>query len=184
MCFRFERSMRRRARTRDGAGTAWRGMTSNRYICGTALGAHRAALPAAQEGANMNRPLVPIYSALSAVMLATATAAMSANEQPMQAPAAAQSSTVTIVSGTYGPNCGAPQGNLTADLALRCNGRDTCSYSLPGSIARDGRQACRGSFVAEWRCGQHESHVAMLGAGATPGDELVMTCVRFGGAGK
>ena len=132
----------------------------------------------------MNRPLVPIYSALSAVALAVATPAMSADQQRTRAPETAQTSTVTVVSGTYGPNCGAPQGNLTADLARRCNGRDTCSYPIPRSIARNGRQACRGSFVAEWRCGPQESHVAMLGVGATPGDKLVMSCVRFNGAGK
>jgi len=132
----------------------------------------------------MNGFLVPIYRMLSFIALAMATSATSATEPPMQPAAGARASTVTIVSGTYGPNCGAPLGNLTADLARRCNGRDTCSYPLPANVARQGRHACRASFVAEWRCGQDESHLAMLASGAMPGDRLVMSCVRFGGAGK
>ncbi len=132
----------------------------------------------------MNRLLIPICSALSAVTLATATPTVSAGEQHIRPPAAAKSLFMTIVSGTYGPNCGAPQGNATADLARQCNGRETCSYPLPVPVAQAGRQACRASFVAEWRCGQSESHLAMLGAGAASGDRLVMSCARYDGAGK
>lgn len=140
----------------------------------------------------MNLPLVPIHRALSAIALATAMSALSALSPPSLFAAersippstGARALTVTIVSGTYGPNCGAPPGNLTADLARRCNGRDTCSYPIPANVAQPDRPACRASFVAEWRCGQDEPHLATLATGAMPGDRLVMSCVRYGGAGK
>lgn len=134
----------------------------------------------------MNWPLVRIYSALTAITLTTITPALAADAdaQRIQRSAGTRTPVVTIVSGTYGQNCGAPEGNLTADLVRRCNGRDTCSYPLPSSAALQSEQTCRASFVAQWRCGQDESHFATLGAGARSGDRLVMSCIRYGGAGK
>lgn len=35
---------------------------------------------------------------------------------------------ITVISGTYGANCGASVGNATADLGRQCDGHHTCRH--------------------------------------------------------
>jgi hypothetical protein len=95
-----------------------------------------------------------------------------------------QTTTIVVVAGSYGRNCGAQRGNATLDLARHCDGQQTCGYTLPRHITKMSVGSCRQGFVAEWRCGKAETHIAELSAGAAPGDELVLTCAHFGSAGK
>ncbi|MCX8069609.1 MAG: hypothetical protein N2738_03810, partial [Thermodesulfovibrionales bacterium] len=37
---------------------------------------------------------------------------------------------ITVLSGTYGMNCGAQFGNKTRHLAMNCNGKDYCTYVI------------------------------------------------------
>lgn len=90
---------------------------------------------------------------------------------------------ITIVSGTYGQNCGTALGNATRELSHQCDGRRTCSYVLPPAT-RNAKPACRRDFRAEWRCSDTELHTASLSAGARSGDVLVLSCERENGAGK
>jgi len=90
---------------------------------------------------------------------------------------------ITIVSGTYGQNCGFAAGNATLDLSRQCDGRRTCGYVLPFA-AHDAKAACRRDFRAEWRCGDTEFHMATLSAGARSGDVLVLSCEKENGPGK
>jgi hypothetical protein len=103
--------------------------------------------------------------------------ALAANSQ-------AQVRTIQIVSGTNGENCGAPHGNETHDLARQCNGLTTCEYAPRGPL--DGRPAaaCRGGFIAEWRCDGADFHTAALSPEAGRGDRLVLGCANERGAGK
>lgn len=113
---------------------------------------------------------------------------------------AAAAPTITIVSGTWGANCGASRGNATRDLARHCNGLLTCGYVLgthatgapaspaartipAGNNVTTALRACRVDYRAQWRCGKHEFHDAALSAGASRGDTLVLSCVRENGPG-
>lgn len=102
----------------------------------------------------------------------------------MSANADAQLRAITIVSGTYGANCGAPNGNLTRELARHCNGRETCNYPLPGLHKGGTTMACPRDFHAEWHCDHADFHTAALSPGAKSGDTLVLGCVESRGAGK
>lgn len=95
----------------------------------------------------------------------------------------AEGRTIRIVSGTYGQNCGALHGNVTHDLAHRCDGRTTCEYS-PRAPRKGRVAACSNDFVAEWRCGGAEFHTAALGPAVRWGDTLVLSCASERGAGK
>jgi hypothetical protein len=96
----------------------------------------------------------------------------------------AQGRTIRIVSGTYGQSCGALHGNVTHDVAHRCDGRMTCEYS-PRTTRKGGlAAACRNDFVAEWRCDGDEFHTAALGPDVRLGDTLVLSCLSERGAGK
>ncbi|WP_434665969.1 hypothetical protein P5W99_35310 [Paraburkholderia sp. A3BS-1L] len=112
-------------------------------------------------------------------------------------PAAAPA--IAIVSGTWGASCGAPHGNVTRELARRCNGLRTCGYvldaraihSLPARVGESltstrnatAARTCRVDYRARWRCGSREVHDAALGAEASPGDTLVLSCVHEDGPG-
>ncbi|MBC8741552.1 hypothetical protein F6X40_33865 [Paraburkholderia sp. UCT31] len=96
----------------------------------------------------------------------------------------AQMRAITIVSGTYGENCGAPRGNLTRELERHCNGRETCDYALPGLHKGGTTMACPRDFHAEWQCDHADFHTAALGPGAKSGDTLVLGRVESRGAGK
>ncbi|WP_241495894.1 hypothetical protein [Paraburkholderia monticola] len=97
---------------------------------------------------------------------------------------AAEMRAITIVSGTYGENCGAPHGNLTRELARHCNGRETCNYAMPGLHKGGTTMACASNFHAEWHCDHADFHTAALSPGAKSGDTLVLGCVESRGAGK
>ncbi|WP_245005076.1 hypothetical protein [Paraburkholderia sacchari] len=114
-------------------------------------------------------------------------------------PKPAAAPVIAIVSGTWGANCGAPRGNVTRDLARRCNGLRTCGYVLdaramssstsranealasPHNATASG--TCHVDYRARWRCGSREVHEAALGAEAAPGDTLVLSCVHEDGPG-
>jgi hypothetical protein len=96
----------------------------------------------------------------------------------------AQMHAITIVSGTYGGNCGAPHGNLTRELARHCNGRESCDYRVPGLHKGGLTMGCQSDLHAEWHCDHADYHSAALSPGAKSGDTLVLGCVESRGAGK
>ena len=102
----------------------------------------------------------------------------------LMASSSAQAIAIMVVSGTYGQNCGAQRGNATPDLAIRCDGKDTCEYRIDRRRILDPAAGCPKDFRAEWRCGKTEFHTAMLSPEAGEGSTLVLSCVRQTGAGK
>jgi hypothetical protein len=70
-----------------------------------------------------------------------------------QRPRALEAGRITVTSATLGANCGAPQGNVTSQVAGICNGHDVCQ--LPGARVNnpDPAYGCPKSFAAQWKCG-------------------------------
>jgi hypothetical protein len=61
--------------------------------------------------------------------------------------------TVQVAAATYGANCGAPQGNVTAPLAKACGGRGSCTYKIDHRVIGDPKVNCPKDFKVVWRCG-------------------------------
>lgn len=71
--------------------------------------------------------------------------------------------TISVISATYGGNCGAPAGDETAQVAAICNGADACTYRVcvcgdntcgagdPPCIP-DPAANCAKDFTVLWRC--------------------------------
>ena len=59
---------------------------------------------------------------------------------------------IAVVAGTYGGNCGAPHGNVTASLASACNTLGRCDYIVDYTIIGDPAPGCAKDYVAEWTC--------------------------------
>ncbi|EKS71754.1 MULTISPECIES: hypothetical protein [Caballeronia] len=91
--------------------------------------------------------------------------------------------TITVLSGTYGANCGAPAGNATGDLARQCDGRDTCQYVPDRQSIGYTARSCSTDLQAEWRCTATEIHTAMLSPEAGTDGTLVLSCIEENGPG-
>ncbi|SAK64251.1 hypothetical protein AWB82_03401 [Caballeronia glebae] len=91
--------------------------------------------------------------------------------------------TITILSATYGANCGAESGNATHDLTRQCNGLDTCQYVPNRKRISDATQACRNDLQANWRCTDSEIHTATLSPEAGVNSTLVLSCIEQNGPG-
>jgi hypothetical protein len=95
----------------------------------------------------------------------------------------AHARTITVVSGTYGANCGAPGGNATRDLTRQCDGLDTCEYMPDRTRISDAARVCRKDLQADWRCTDSEFHTAMLSPEAGVNSTLVLSCIEQNGPG-
>jgi hypothetical protein len=85
-------------------------------------------------------------------------------------------STISIVSGSYGPVCGTAAGNHTAVLASECQGRERCDFLVNNRFG-DPAPGCPKDYIAEWRCG-HNPTVLRTGHHAVPGENytIVLEC--------
>lgn len=63
------------------------------------------------------------------------------------------SKSISVVSGSFGTNCGASYGNVTSHLASSCNGKTSCTYVVDWSVIGDPCPYKNKSYIAEWRCG-------------------------------
>jgi hypothetical protein len=84
---------------------------------------------------------------------------------------------IAVTSATFGGNCGASRGNVTAKVAELCDGRTTCS--LPGSKVNDPDPAfgCAKTFGAEWRCsGKSGTNTNSVAASAWETNVLTLSC--------
>ncbi|HXA85943.1 MAG TPA: hypothetical protein VNZ47_12750 [Candidatus Dormibacteraeota bacterium] len=59
---------------------------------------------------------------------------------------------ISVVSGTYGGNCGASHGNVTGALGSACNTLGHCDYIVDYTILGDPAPGCAKDYVAEWTC--------------------------------
>ncbi|MBF0542174.1 MAG: hypothetical protein HQK91_12085 [Nitrospirae bacterium] len=86
---------------------------------------------------------------------------------------------ITVISGTYGSNCGQPTGNKTNFLANACNGQSSCAYTVNYTVIGDPAVGCVKNYVAEWRCGDR-GKIRRAEITAPPeagfGKQVVLTC--------
>lgn len=84
---------------------------------------------------------------------------------------------IRVVAGTWGQNCEAPYGNVTAHLQKTCDYKTTCAYPVSGKTIVDPARGCHKTYVAEWRCdGDPTVRHASLGRGADWGQIVTLTC--------
>jgi hypothetical protein len=89
-------------------------------------------------------------------------------------------STIRVVTGTYGSNCGAKSGNATTQVARACDGQAVCQYKIDTATLEDTAPACAKDFTAEWKCGTAATIYAVtMPAGAMPGEQLRLVCTAF-----
>lgn len=67
------------------------------------------------------------------------------------------SKSISIVSGSFGKNCGASYGNATPHLASSCNGKTSCTYVVNYTVIGDPCPYKNKSYIAEWRCGNNSN---------------------------
>lgn len=89
-------------------------------------------------------------------------------------------STIKVVTGTYGNNCGAKPGNATAPVSRACDGQTLCEYKIDPAALEDSAPDCAKNFTAEWKCGAGATVYAVsVPAGAARGEPLRLACTAF-----
>lgn len=89
-------------------------------------------------------------------------------------------STIKVVTGTYGRNCGAKPGNATTQVARACDGQAVCQYKIDTATLEDATPNCARDFAAEWKCGTAATVYAVtMPAGAMQGEQLRLSCAAF-----
>src|SRR3989344_4922024 len=86
-------------------------------------------------------------------------------------------STIKVVAGSYGVNCGAKPGNATAQVARACDRQTLCEYKIDLAALEDSVTDCAKNFTAEWKCGAGATVYAVsVPAGAVRGESLRLAC--------
>ena len=88
---------------------------------------------------------------------------------------AASAMLISNIIATYGGNCRAPYGNVTAVLASQCNGLSRCDYVVDYRIIGDPVPGCAKDYVAQWSCGT-VSKSLLLPPEAGFGSIATLTC--------
>jgi hypothetical protein len=60
---------------------------------------------------------------------------------------------IRVTEATFGGNCKAPRGNMTAILGAACNGRPACAYTIDYTKIGDPASGCQKDYVAQYQCG-------------------------------
>lgn len=97
-------------------------------------------------------------------------------------PSVARAGAISVVSGTYGGNCGQATGNKTDALARTCNGRASCDYRVDHTVIGDPAPGCAKTYVAVWSCGGQTTQRVTLSAEAGFGSTARLTCPSDGAA--
>lgn len=107
---------------------------------------------------------VVAISPLSAAAAATATAA---------------TTSIKVVSGTFGRNCSAKTGNATAPLSKACDGHSSCDFTIDTTVLEDPAPGCGKDFAAEWKCGDNNAVYSASLSGLTgKNDRLHLSCAN------
>lgn len=89
----------------------------------------------------------------------------------------AETTGITILSGTYGGNCQQPMGNKTSFLAAACNGQTTCDYTVDYTVIGDPAPNCAKTYIAQWTCpGSSNPQSLILAAEAGFGSVAHLAC--------
>ncbi|MGA7985066.1 MAG: hypothetical protein WCA01_07800 [Burkholderiales bacterium] len=119
-------------------------------------------------------------AARSLALHASASSAKDGRQAPPADTVAAGAKTglpIVVVAGTYGRNCGAPSGNVTAALARTCNGRSLCKVAIDAAPADGATPGCDKDYAAEWKCGSGAGvYSAAIPPGAGRGASVTLTC--------
>ena len=84
---------------------------------------------------------------------------------------------LTLVSATYGANCGAKPGNATKSIRKYCNGKESCDYLVDVNLLGDPAGGCAKSFFVEYTCEPDgRRRTQELPAEAGLGSRMLLTC--------
>lgn len=109
--------------------------------------------------------------------MATPGVAMPVDKMGMNEKTESPKSTIKVVTGTYGNNCGAKPGNATAQVSRACDGQTLCEYKIDPATLEDSASNCARNFTAEWKCGAGATVYAVsMPAGAARDEPLRLAC--------
>ena len=92
---------------------------------------------------------------------------------------------LSVVSATYGGNCGAPFGNVTSPLRKSCDGKVYCDYAVKVELLGDPAPGCEKNFAIEYECAADNARFTkFIGGEAGLGSYINLTCKSHGRGGN
>ena len=86
---------------------------------------------------------------------------------------------ISVMSATYGANCGVKKGNVTSYIAKQCNGKSECRYTVDWKIIGDPAYGCAKTYTVQYQCGDNTKvYEESLSAEAGWGDKAVLLRCR------
>lgn len=93
------------------------------------------------------------------------------------APVAGSGPRISVNSASYGQNCNAAPGNVTAHIANACNGKDQCAYTIDVKALGDPAQGCQKDYRVAYACSDgRPPRVATAAAEAGRGSVVTLSC--------
>ncbi len=87
--------------------------------------------------------------------------------------------TISVISATYGQNCGAPVGNATDALRKACDRRSICNYIVDVNVLGDAAGGCDKDFEVNYQCSGASTPIKKELPPATGNKEkLQLTCAK------
>jgi len=83
---------------------------------------------------------------------------------------------ITVITATYGANCGAPIGNATDHIAAQCNGLASCDYRVDYSLIGDPAVGCSKTYEVSYACSDGSTWGASAPAEAGFGSIVSLQC--------
>lgn len=85
-------------------------------------------------------------------------------------------SSISIISATYGANCGVHSGYGSVDVRQACNGRQNCSYYIDHRKIGDPAYGCRKDFQVTYSCGPGAPQRSASQPGEASGTSVSLNC--------
>lgn len=83
---------------------------------------------------------------------------------------------IAVRSATYGRNCKAAEGNVTAHAAKACDGKAACSYRIDHTQIGDPAYGCQKDYFIDWSCGGEETFLLGAAPEAGFGSVVELSC--------
>lgn len=88
---------------------------------------------------------------------------------------AAGAGSLKVREATYGGNCGARRGNVTAHIAGQCDGKASCNYSVEYAVIGDPAPGCAKDYRVAYSCGPVDRE-GFAGPEAGYGSVVTLNC--------
>jgi hypothetical protein len=85
---------------------------------------------------------------------------------------------IKVIKATYGGNCKAAPGNLTAKVREACDGRMSCEFVVDVGVIGDPAPGCAKNFAVLYNCGSQEKDARLPPGVGGKKEAVTLSCQK------